>query len=410
MKIGAFSKKYDLKKSTIRLYTDMNLLIPDTSGTYPDYTERCEQDLEDILRLRDMEFALQEILEIKNYERIMISYTEEEAKLVDAYFNTKLNSLYNKIESLKQMITSVEEYRSQLFSNSKINLGSELSMLRHLECPLCHSNFIISNAQLVENTVTSGKMDCNCSSDWIVENGIMIQKSLTLADSSINEIKPNSLKAFAQIVPPEYISSLQRVGKSMGEYLKTLDHSQGILFLSADAEILMMQLEDTFKKEGQYIFTSSHLKSLSSLKDKFEQLNVPGEKLFICTDDLLPLKKSFSYTLDYLGTLQDYILKVPPGTQFSNMSHLINEHSEIMSTFLGFTECSTTDCSIYFKDLSSSPYFLESHMLAQYKDHNLKVRSSVLLDSTDSLHNLLPVLKPGALLQFKITQWIYDEK
>jgi len=61
LKIGEFANLFDVKKETVRFYTDKNLLTPVKIGSFYDYDRNCVVDMNKILELKDMDFNLEEI-------------------------------------------------------------------------------------------------------------------------------------------------------------------------------------------------------------------------------------------------------------------------------------------------------------------------------------------------------------
>ena len=66
MKISEFAAKYNVSNDTIRYYMKLNLITAEKEGSHYQFDERCEKQLEEILRLKKMNFFLQEIKEIFN--------------------------------------------------------------------------------------------------------------------------------------------------------------------------------------------------------------------------------------------------------------------------------------------------------------------------------------------------------
>lgn len=64
MKTSEFSNKYNLSNDTVRYYMKLNLLVPQKKSGYYNFDEKCEKDIKEILRLKNMNFTLQEIKKI----------------------------------------------------------------------------------------------------------------------------------------------------------------------------------------------------------------------------------------------------------------------------------------------------------------------------------------------------------
>ena len=64
MKIGEFSKKYDLSPDTIRYYIQLGLIFPKKIGKQNIFSQENEIELKNILELKKNYFSLQDIKKI----------------------------------------------------------------------------------------------------------------------------------------------------------------------------------------------------------------------------------------------------------------------------------------------------------------------------------------------------------
>src|SRR6056297_1287985 len=70
LKIGEFAARFDVKKETVRFYTDKNLLTPVKIGNFYDYDRNCIEDMKTILQLKEMDFNLEEISKYLSFFRV----------------------------------------------------------------------------------------------------------------------------------------------------------------------------------------------------------------------------------------------------------------------------------------------------------------------------------------------------
>ena len=95
MKIREFSNKFDLSYDTIRYYMKLNLINPHKDGGHYEFSQEDQNDMEEILKLKEMEFSLDEIKEILNFKRI--------GRLSNYQKNSYYQNLYQKkLKNLKQ--------------------------------------------------------------------------------------------------------------------------------------------------------------------------------------------------------------------------------------------------------------------------------------------------------------------
>jgi DNA-binding transcriptional MerR regulator len=111
MKIAEFSKEFVVKKSTIRFYTDINLLIPNKKNGYFDYNEQCREDMESIMSLKSFGFSIKEIQLLKAYERFRQVYTSEDLEYLFSIIDNKISSLKNQLTNINVQIEGLKQYK-----------------------------------------------------------------------------------------------------------------------------------------------------------------------------------------------------------------------------------------------------------------------------------------------------------
>lgn len=112
MKISGFAKVYDLKKTTIRYYTSVNLLNPKSTGEYLNY-DACHDEMKYILKYKDMGFSIDEIASLKETENSMeegSDYASEKVRslLIDKIFEIETN-IKNEEAQIKDLYKSIED-------------------------------------------------------------------------------------------------------------------------------------------------------------------------------------------------------------------------------------------------------------------------------------------------------------
>lgn len=61
MKIGDFSKKYNMNITTVRYYVERALLTPERKNNQYIFNKSCMDDMEKILKYKSFHFSLEEI-------------------------------------------------------------------------------------------------------------------------------------------------------------------------------------------------------------------------------------------------------------------------------------------------------------------------------------------------------------
>ncbi|MCH4889815.1 MerR family transcriptional regulator [Acidaminobacter sp. JC074] len=325
MKIGAFSQKFDTKKSTIRYYTDIHLLIPKTSGTYPDYDESCIKDMEDIVMLKEFGFNIEEIQRYKTLERF---YYNTNHQVLKDMIHQKVSEHKLSLKKIENQIHDMEDYMDTINTNkTHAKLGLHFSMLNELKCPECKSLFQVENASLVNQVILSGNLKCNCGSIYEIVDGIILTSNNM---SDINKVSHNDDVDKVNFFNNTHHALMKKAGQMISDKLSMYDHRNGILFINADLDVLIMDLKKIFKSDGKYYMCSSSLSGLISLKHHMEALNLKGNIVFIYEKDLYPLNMKADVMIDNAGNLMDLLAGVPLGHQYNTNADNITCKSLIL--------------------------------------------------------------------------------
>lgn len=305
MKIGAFADKYKIKKSTIRYYSDINLLLPITSGTYPDYDDKCEKDMDDIISYKKLGFSLEEIQKIKKLERFVFKESNSYINHMQKLIESKIASHKDTINDISLQIESLENRLVELKPDEKEqHFGIPFATLDYLKCPLCLEKFVVQNAHIENNQIQSGNLICSCGHHFKVEDGIITQtNSIT---KLMHKTESQDLD-HSESLNNEHMALMKKAGENIKESIASWDHSQGIVFTNADTDVLLMSLEDIFKTNGYYIFCSFEIQALKHLKDKLEHRQIRGNFIFIHYLDYVPLDNKIKYLIDNAGCFFDFV-------------------------------------------------------------------------------------------------------
>lgn len=345
MKIKEFADYFKVKKSTVRYYTDINLLIPEKSGSFSKYNDQCIKDMNDITRLKNMGFSIKQIQHLKLYGRFNINYFKEEHEHLDQIFSNKISELKNEIIELYNKIEDIKSYKQEIcYEQEKKSIGVPLNALNLLRCPLCNDEFTIEGASISKNMIFSGILECKCGNRLNIYDGL-----ITDSEESTKETPPlkNSPKRTMIKVTNEHIAQIKSSGNHIYNHMKNWDHSKGILFPNADSDLLIMKTDDIFKKSGLYFFASYDLISLKILKKKMEYLNLNGSFAFMHIGHDFPVSKEIEYIVDNGGNICDMIKNKKPGYSTKKLKPYVNSNSKWIRIHVGL---SINDCPLSTSD------------------------------------------------------------
>jgi len=376
MKIGEFATHFNVKKSTIRYYTEVKLLFPDMTDTYPEYNDLCLRDMNNIIELKSMGFSIDEIQQIKARERFLINTSEDGLKLHQKVFDNKIEAHQTEIEALTDKISKIKTYTSQI-TTKEVNppMGIPFIALDYLQCHKCHSDFIINDAEIVNQRILSGKIICPCGNSYSVNDGMILSGDVSathseklIDESSRLENLNNSLFAL-----------VKKCSHIIKPHIKTWDHSKGIVFTNSDIDIILMELDDIFDKDGLYFFCGYDYKSLLELKNVFEAKEIKGNFIFIYYRENIPLSNKIPYLVDNIGNLYDLVINETLGYGIEKFHHLATIESEWLCIHLG-------------KAIKAS-LELQGNLLYFSKEEYIKIYQSaqMILDSHESFYPILDI-------------------
>lgn len=93
MKIGEFSRKFQLPQHTVRYYAELGLLVPEVRNRQYYFNEDCEADMRLIEKSKSAGFSLKEIHHILSLRRLSNFASPEDSRLLQRYVQNRLGEL-----------------------------------------------------------------------------------------------------------------------------------------------------------------------------------------------------------------------------------------------------------------------------------------------------------------------------
>lgn len=315
MKIGQVSRKYGLSKDNIYYYINYGLLVPPKLNNQYVFDDRTISDLEEILKLKEMDYSLSEIHRIVSLYRISsIKSSEDKEELRDIY-SAKRAECVTKVRHYENVIRTLDERIFELSKNEpqmQKHTGLPLSMLNIMCCPNCGSPLEISDVNMDMVYVYEGKMSCTCGYHAEVVDGIVITPNGYNGEVD----KPDSTRELYKDLPPSLISLFQRANNYMKDELEKSDFSgKVVLETYINAWFFLHNHQQYFSPEGYYIIVDKFPETLRMYKNLIEQQNYDLKILYLTDSSTdYPLKKGcVDLNLDFFA---------------------VNEHNFYRDTFL----------------------------------------------------------------------------
>jgi len=113
MRIGAFSKKYNVPVSTVRYYIQCGYLIPEQQNGQYLFDERCRRDMEQIQNWKKMCFPLEDIHELLSFHRRYTYPLQEDLESYKAIYQRHLERLCAQQEELERQIEATRVFMTE---------------------------------------------------------------------------------------------------------------------------------------------------------------------------------------------------------------------------------------------------------------------------------------------------------
>ncbi|MCH4886391.1 MerR family transcriptional regulator [Acidaminobacter sp. JC074] len=386
MKIGDFAKQFNKKKSTIRHYTDMHLLIPTLTNRYPDYDDQCVKDMTSVLHLIDLGLSLDEIQALMAYERLHTNIVNQQSKPIEHLLNEKISETSDEIIRLTERLDQLNKYKNHILNNREpfdSDKGSSLQLLGWLVCPICQKEFSATNCMILENTIVSGDFICECGQHYIFRRGLFMP--CRSEEPKFKEGRQyDNLSDFIETSSSEGISSLKHVGDIIREHMS---EKENILFIASDADIIIGKVHESFEEGKNYIFSSYNINILLDVKNLLYKEKAPGNFLFVIVNEGFPLKNNFNLVVDNSSIITECFMKLRP---YHSLDYVIkNTEALFLSSFYSAKLKDIIDTE--FKYLNIDNY------INYFREHQYQLVSNIPIAEFKKPSQMLPALKSDTL-------------
>ncbi|MEW9122109.1 MAG: MerR family transcriptional regulator [Thermotaleaceae bacterium] len=309
MKIGIFSKINNLTIDAVRHYMELGLVLPVKQGGHYDFDDRCQQDIKDILSLKDMGFTLNEVKIIFKYKRLgkLAAYQEDE--YYRALFTSKLDHLDGDIKTLKHYKKNIEWKLKELRTQSKFEayrMGVDLKVLDVLRCQNCSEELLLIEGTIDNNQIMKGKLKCKCGEGYIIDSGILSSSKEIIEDDF--DYEENYNRYLSEYIHSTDLSYLDNFNKGLEWSYRKINfnsfNGKILLELGTGFGYFLRYIYHDLPDDCLYIAVDHSMNKLRLLKGLLEKTACKKNILFICSDFLkIPIKnKAVDILLDLSGT------------------------------------------------------------------------------------------------------------
>jgi DNA-binding transcriptional MerR regulator len=393
LKIGAFAASHHVSIDTIRHYIDLGLLLPEKNSGQYSFDGRCANDLEEINSLKAMGFTLAEIHTVFMFRKLgrMTSY-KQDASFHDLFVNKHIR-ISELLNELKQISSRLEAKIKEFDSTQKekpLRLGIQLRNLGLLQCPHCKCGLNLRKAQIEDNQVMEGLLDCSCGSEFMITDGILIVKTDAgddVSDVLVEALDQNQISNYIQNTDEAY---LKNVYKSLEWAYRRLNFveldGKVLLELGSGLGFFLRLIYDELPENTFYIAVDHDICMQRYLKQLLEKSGKRKNILFICSDFLqIPIRdKAAELVLDITGTSnysfehEEFLLK--PVLRY------FNDQAALLGSYILFGNFSTSSrvavglrknfkIEMIKKEISALGFDIDNEMITDYLDKGGKYES-----------------------------------
>lgn len=307
MKIGQFANKNNISIDTVRHYIDMGLIIPNKNSHLYDFDSRCQADLNELMKLKEMKFTLKEIKLIFILKRLGKLTKVQNEQWYKEFFEMKYNSIIESIDELIKVKNKIEKEIEEMIlteDSTKSTIGIDIKSLDFLRCNKCGDELILADGNIVRNKILNGVIQCKCGKRLVIEDGIILANQ---KEAIYNE---NNYENFSLV---DYINNtkeefLETLCTSMEWIYKNMEfhnlNNKLILELGSGFGFLIRTIYEDLPDNCTYVLVDNDLSRHKYLKNILENVNCRKNLIFICSDFLdIPIKEnSVDLVLDVAGS------------------------------------------------------------------------------------------------------------
>lgn len=381
MKIGELAKKYKISKDTIRYYVEKGLLLPNKSGAQMNFTQREREDLELILKYKDLQFQLKEIKELLSLRRMSNLIEPDTIQACKKIMLQKKEENQDKIEQLQKANKSIDEEVTELMLSKGMNkksMGVPLMALHYLACPHCQHKLTVCNADLFEDSILEGKLSCACGYQAEIHNGIIETKNIYTG----NYDSPDLKRGLYRNVGEEFLTGFQKCSDMVYKEVKALDlKNKVVMETNINGYFFLYNHFKELEHDCLYIITDKYAEILSMYKNLIEQLNLPLNIMFIAdaSNQFPILSNSVDVLIDFYGSNEHFLYYKENFIKV--YKKFLKDSGVIKGAMMGFYRNSPSLKNVPVKYPESAKNALNiDEVLAEYQREHMKIYKELVAD------------------------------
>jgi DNA-binding transcriptional MerR regulator len=288
----------------------LNLIVPQKKGGHYIFDKECEEELQEVLELKDMGFSLQKIKKIFYFKRIGKLTSYQKNNYYQNLYKEKIYEIEKEIENLKEAKLNLKEKISDLEENNsrdKSVLGIGLDALSLFACPDCQGDLSLSAENVKNNQVLKGSLNCSCGKILKIIDGILYSNPIGESDLKIDEefIERDHIEKYIKATEPEFMDETYQSLEWLKQNFEELELANKIILEPGSGYgYFLRQIYEFIPESAYYICIDNEPQMNKYLKSILEMTGKKSNIIFI-TADLpdLPLKDNLvDIMVDFTGT------------------------------------------------------------------------------------------------------------
>jgi len=351
LKIGEFSKKFNVSADTVRYYISLSLLNPDKVHNQYHFDKSCENTMEGILELKELNFSIVEIQKIMSIKRLKPFHSLNDKDLIEDILSNKRKQIIEEIEernkSLKILDEKLDILRHNISIDKKVKaskIGFPLLFLNNMSCPECQKGLQLNSENIQNNYVFKGKLFCDCGYIADIEDGIL--KIEDYFDKNL-EYDFDFENNYHKTATPVLTGIIEKTFNWMKNNFNNFDFNNKVFLDINDVngQFFSYYIENIQFTNSYFVINSLNFDYLKHIKIFLEEKNLKNIVLIAGDCQSIPLKENIiDYVIDMLGS-NSYINKYGQ-YPIGKIDRILKENSEIFTFLIHLEKNSQTLKSI----------------------------------------------------------------
>lgn len=303
MKIGEFSKKYNLTIDTVRHYMHIGILTPMKIGGHYHFDTNTEEQGDMIHKLKSLGFKLSEIREILLYK----IYTQINYENENEFHHDLMKKKYNEIKIEKDKLSSIlDELEKEIERLDTPTVDQEVYGLPMvaidlLQCPKCQGELVLDASSIIKGDIITGELTCKCNYVLTIYDGIVTDESSYISEDTLDHLE---LMRYIDSTPLNYMLESKKSINWLTEFYVSKDNDHKVLLdVGTGFGLFARSILSSQQSNNIIICNDIDKSNLKFVKRILERCQIKQKVVFLACDlKSLPIKNNCIDVLSSIGT------------------------------------------------------------------------------------------------------------